>query len=698
MSGDSAITDAEQSAAAEAAEILRGALGPDATFRPGQLETIVDIVVGHRRVLLVQSTGWGKSFVYFIATAMLRRRGYGTTLLISPLLSLMRNQVAMAQRIGIRAADFHSGNSERHDDIVVALRDDEIDLLLVSPERLHNSTFRSEALKLLTSRPCLLVVDEAHCLSDWGHDFRPDYRLIANVLHGLPSTTPVLCTTATANDRVISDLIDQLGDGLRVVRGGLARASLRLSVVDLSSAEERLAWLATVVPTLPGTGIVYCLTVRDTRLVAEWLRQQGVDAVGYSGEDDPIERETIEQRLLGNAVKVVVATSALGMGFDKADLAFVVHYQAPGSVVAYYQQIGRAGRTLTDAPAILLRGAEDEEIQNYFISTAFPTRGDAEAVMALLEDRAGRVPLYDVLAVVNVRKSRLETMLKVLEAEGAVSRVRGGWERTLTPWTYDADHVERVTAQRRVEPDAMRRYGSTGTCLMQFLQQQLDDPVAKRCGRCDACTGQTVGVPLAPQLIAAALTFLRGQDLELKPRRQWPPGVPDRHGAISPEERLEVGRALSIYADAGWGRLVVDGKFQQGVFAEELVVASVTLIRERWQPAPWPMWVTCIPSTRHPTLVADFAARLAGRLGVPFVPCLRKERASRPQKEMENSTQQLRNVLGGIEITGSVRPEPVLLVDDIVDSGWTLTVAGTGLRAAGSGPVHPFVLAQARGQ
>jgi ATP-dependent DNA helicase RecQ len=459
----------EASVAREAQRLLDRAVGSSGTFRPGQLEAILDVVVLDRRVLLVQRTGWGKSFVYFIATALLRARGGGTTLLISPLLSLMRNQVEMARRMGVRAVDLHSANEGEHEAIVAALAANEVDLLLVSPERLRNAAFRASALPSITSRPGLIVIDEAHCLSDWGHDFRPDYRLIGRVLDTLPSSTPVLCTTATANDRVIADLVNQLGENLTVRRGVLARESLRLAVIELATRAERLAWLALTLPTLPGTGIIYCLTVRDTQVVAGWLRSKAIKAEAYSGEGDPVERAETERRLLANAVKVVVATSALGMGFDKHDLAFVIHYQAPGSVISYYQQIGRAGRALEDAPVILLRGAEDQEIQDYFIETAFPRREDAERVMSILEDRAVTVSTNALLAQVNVRRSRLEAMLKVLEADGGVIRVPGGWQRTLAPWTYDAERVESVTVQRRAEQQAMRAYGTTSECLMAYL-------------------------------------------------------------------------------------------------------------------------------------------------------------------------------------------------------------------------------------
>ena len=469
-------------------------------------------------------------------------------------------------------------------------------------------------------------------------------------------------------------------------------------MIELASQAEQLAWLALVIPTLAGTGIVYCLTVRDTQIVAGWLRTRGNHAVSYSGESDAAEREETEMRLLGNELKVVVATSALGMGFDKSDLAFVIHYQAPGSVISYYQQIGRAGRALDDAPVILLRGVEDEEIQDYFIETAFPRQEDAEDVMRLLDERGSPVPLNAILREVNVRRTRLEAMLKVLEAEGGVVQIGGGWQRTLSPWTYDADRVERVTAQRRAEQLAMRNYGTSSGCLMEYLQRQLDDASGHACGRCTMCSGWDPGVQLPPELIALALEFLYSRNLRLQPRRAWPPGLDKAHGRIPADELSEDGRLLCVHSDGGWGSLVKEGKFRQGQFADELVAASVELIRHRWDPAPRPEWATAIPSRTRPELVAGFVRRLAEALDIPFVPCLEKVRDIHPQKDMENSVQQARNVLGAFAVTGPVPSGPVLLVDDIVDSGWTLTVAGIALRRAGSGPVLPFALAKAAGK
>jgi ATP-dependent DNA helicase RecQ len=670
---------------------LRRLAGPDADFREGQLEAIAFLVEQRRRVLCVQRTGWGKSAVYFVATALLREQGSGPTLLVSPLLALMRNQVLAAHALGLRARTINSSNQEEWQPIAQELARDEVDLLMISPERLNNPGFRRDVLPDFVDRVGLLVVDEAHCISDWGHDFRPDYRRIAALLPTLGDDVAVLCTTATANDRVVADVEAQLqtdAGALLTLRGTLERESLRLEVVELPGSAERLAWLATHVPKLPGSGIVYCLTIRDVDLVTDWLRKQGVAAEPYSGDSDPEARPGVEARLLANEVKCVVATSALGMGYDKPDLGFVVHYQSPGSPIAYYQQVGRAGRKLDQAHAVLLRGFEDRRIQDYFINVAFPPEHRVREVLDMLESSDAPQSLPAIEQQVNVRRGRLEAMLKVLEVEGAVDRERSRWSRTAEPWEYDAERVERVTAVRRDEQKAMEDYARGEVCLMQFLRGTLDDPDAEPCGRCAVCTAPLFADPGPPELVREAVAFVRGRPVKFAPRKRW---IGARRGNVKKDELPEEGRALSYANDPGWGRRVVAQR-EQGAFDDELVEAARALI------AGWPTgagWVTAVPSRRAPTLVHDFAARLAHALELPFKPVVGTRRDAPPQSQMENSAQQADNVDGvfAIDPSATPSPEPVLLIDDLRASGWTLTEVSALLLRNGSGPVYPFVLA-----
>ena len=692
------MTVAEETFRSDALDLLRRLAGPGADFHEHQFEAVSDLVRDRRRVLCVQRTGWGKSAVYFLATALLRREGAGPTVLISPLLALMRNQIEAAQRLGIRAVTVNSTNREDWAAVRDRLEADTVDLLLISPERLNNPQFRETMLPLFISRVGLLVIDEAHCVSDWGHDFRPDYRRIRDVLAALSDNVAVLCTTATANDRVVGDVSAQLAIGaqpaqLTVYRGPLARASLRLETVTLPDPATRLAWLATWLGQLPGSGIVYCLTKRDTDVVARWLTAQGISAIAYSGEVGTDERVEAERRLLANEVKAVVATSALGMGYDKPDLGWVVHYQAPSSAIAYYQQVGRAGRGVGEAHVVLLRGAEDRAIQDFFIATAFPSQERVAEVLGLLEAADGPVSVPALQADVNLGRGRLEAMLKVLDVEGAVRREGSGWRVTGEPWAYDADRYEQVTALRRAEQRAMFSYGENGRCLMLALGAELDDPAAAPCGRCSVCTAPRFDGALDPALTRAATELLRSQPLVLTVRRQTPRTAGQAGKRLGPGLVLEEGRALARSGDGGWDPLVRSGR-AAGRFDDELVEACAELVRG-WSPRPAPQWIAAIPSLRSGVLVPDAGERLAQRLGIPFLPLIARVGDGPPQREMLNSAQQVANVRGQFRISGDVPATPGLLFDDLRSSGWTLAMVGAQLRTAGAPAVHPLVLSLA---
>jgi ATP-dependent DNA helicase RecQ len=679
--------------------LLRTLAGQAAVPHPEQLTAIQAVVADRRRVLVVQRTGWGKSAVYFLATRLLRDAGAGPTFLISPLLALMRDQAAAAERVGVRAASINSANVRDWRAIEDQIAADQVDLLLVSPERLNNPGFAARVLPLLTRQAGLVVVDEAHCISDWGHDFRPDYRRIAQILRTLGEGVPVLGTTATANARVVADVAEQLGHDTLTLRGPLDRASLILSTVALPSAAERLAWLAEQLPQLSGSGIVYCLTVPETRRVATWLQANGIDAHAYSGKDDPADRLVVEQVLAANACKAVVATSALGMGYDKPDLAFVVHYQAPDSPVAYYQQVGRAGRALDRAEVILLGGLEDRRIWEYFTTTAFPPRRLVDEVLELLDD-AEPLALAEVQRQVNLGQGRLDQLLKVLDVEGAVRRVDGGYLRGDPGWVYDADRYRRVTAARRAEQAAMLEYLTTDGCLMAFLRRQLDDPEladlddpdAAACGRCQRCTGHGPPATVDNQLVAAAIRFLRDQDVTLAPRRQRPAGAALGSRAIPETQRAEPGRALGEATDAGWGPLLADLLTRDQPLPHP-VIEGLTRLLGRWEWEQPPTWLTFVPSRTRPTLVGDLADHAGRLLGLPVHAVVQRVRPhARPQAELANSFHQYHNAHEAFAVTGTVPDGPVLLVDDVRGSGWTLTSVAGLLRDAGAGPVHPLTL------
>jgi ATP-dependent DNA helicase RecQ len=710
--------EAERAAVRECAEeVLRRLAGEHATLREDQWRAIEALTVDRRRVLCVQRTGWGKSAVYFVATALLRdgvaaqpgEPPAGPTVIVSPLLALMRNQVEAAARAGIRARTINSANLDEWSVIQHEIRAGEVDVLLISPERLNNPDFRDNVLPDLAATTGLLVVDEAHCVSDWGHDFRPDYRRLRTFLAGLPGRTPVLATTATANARVTADVADQLGDAL-VLRGTLERDSLRLAVLDLPDPAHRLAWLADHLDRLPGSGIVYTLTVAGATETADFLRSRGFAVASYTGQVDDAERRAAEQDLLDNKIKALIATSALGMGFDKPDLGFVVHLGAPPSPIAYYQQVGRAGRAVEHAEVVLLPGPEDAAIWRYFASLAFPPEDQVRSVLANLSlDRPMSTQALEPL--VDLRRNRLEMMLKVLDVDGAVHRSRGGWLATGEKWTYDTARLRRVAEARATEQRTMIEYAVTTDCRMEFLRRCLDDPEAAPCGRCDNCADPLFDAELSAASLASANAFLGRPGAEIAPKKMWPTGLTavglSLKGKIGPSEQIEAGRAVGRLSDLGWGNrlraLVADDAPDQSI-PDDLAAAVVEVLKawahgeDAWPQRP--AAVVAVGSRRHPLLVGSLAEHIAkvGRLRLlgSLTSTVTGDGGARG-----NSAQRVLALHEAFEVPAEVAsdlsalPGPVLLVDDLVDSGWTMTLAGRALRRAGAGAVMPLALAVA---
>ncbi|GAA5060217.1 ATP-dependent DNA helicase RecQ [Thermocatellispora tengchongensis] len=682
----------------EAEERLRALAGEHARLREDQWTAIRSLVLDRSRVLVVQRTGWGKSAVYFIATALLRELGEGPTVIVSPLLALMRNQIAAAERAGIHAATINSANPEEWEKIYAGVAEGVVDVLLVSPERLNNPDFRDQVLPELAESAGLVVVDEAHCISDWGHDFRPDYRRLRTLLDGLPPGVPVLATTATANARVTRDVAEQLGGETVVLRGPLERESLHLSVVRPAGAEQRLAWLAEKLRELPGSGIVYTLTVAAAQEIAAYLREQGHEVAAYSGQTEQAERLAAEQALLDNRIKALVATSALGMGFDKPDLGFVVHVGAPQSPVAYYQQVGRAGRGVERAEVILLPGAEDRDIWAYFGSLAFPPEPVVRRTLEVLAE-AGTLSTAALETRVDLSRTRLETMLKVLDVDGAVRRVKGGWQATGEPWAYDGERYARVAAERRAEQEAMLGYIATTGCREEFLRRHLDDDTAAPCGRCDNCTGDHRSAEVAEGAVRAAGERLRRPGVDIEARKQWPTGLADLSGRIKPEFGAEPGRALGRLTDIGWGNrlrgMLAEGAPDQPVPDE--VFAAVVQVLASWEWRQRPVAVVNVPSASRPRLVRGLAERLAqvGRLAYLGELGYRNG----PPGRQYNSAQRVQAIRATLAVptplAGALKAMdgPVLLVDDRVDTGWTMTMAAALVRHAGAPAVLPLALA-----
>ena len=714
-------SNAELRAAADAVLArLVGDVSGEARLREDQWRAIEALVADRRRALVVQRTGWGKSAVYFVATSLLRARGSGPTVIVSPLLALMRNQVEAAARAGIHARTINSANTEEWDAVQDEIAAGEVDVLLVSPERLNNPDFRDQVLPRLAAATGLLVVDEAHCISDWGHDFRPDYRRLRTMLADLPPSVPVLATTATANARVTADVAEQLGTGgssdALVLRGPLDRDSLSLSVLRLSDAAHRMAWLAEHLDELPGSGIIYTLTVAAAEEVTAFLRQRGHTVASYTGKTENADRQQAEEDLLANKVKALVATSALGMGFDKPDLAFVIHFQSPGSPIAYYQQVGRAGRGVEHAEVLLLPGREDEAIWTYFASLAFPPEDLVRRTLDILGHAEKPLSLPALEPLVELRRSRLETMLKVLDVDGAVKRVKGGWIATGKPWTYDAERYAWVARQRETEQQAMRAYASATDCRMEFLQRQLDDEAAKPCGRCDNCAGPRFAADTSEEALDAARVDLGRAGVEVEPRRMWPTGLPaigvDLKGRIPAGEQAASGRALGRLSDIGWGnrlRPMLAPQAPDGPVPDDVAKAVVDVLADwakgpgGWAPGapesgPRPAGVVTIASRTRPQLINSLGARIAEIGRLPLLGAVEYAGDAYPGSR-SNSAQRLKALDGALAVPPALASAlteaqgPVLLVDDYTETGWTLAVAARMLRRSGAQGVLPLVLA-----
>ena len=661
-----------------------------AEFREGQREAIDAIVNDKVRVIVVQRTGWGKSALYFVATHLLRQQGMGPSLIISPLLALMNNQIDAARKLGLRAYTINSANDLGLRELTELLESDQVDVLLISPERLANPEFAEKIMPLVGRRPGLIVIDEVHCISDWGHDFRPDYRRLGQLISRLPAGIPVLGTTATANDKVIADVSMQLGEGLPVFRGPLRREGLSLSVLDLPDRAARLVWIDKNLETLPGTGIIYCLTQRDVDTVAGYLERRGHKVARYrSGNDiDQDEKVLSLEKLLRNEIKAVVASTALGMGYDKPDVGFVIHFQSTDSLVGYYQQVGRAGRALETSFGVMMRGAEDKNIHNYFMKGTFPNEDTVDRILTVFESANGPLSTSAIEKQVNLRSGAIESTLKQLYVEGIVDRVKAKtYARTLKKWVYPRERVEQTLNSKRKNAELVGEYFGTSECRMRFLVNHLNDADSGDCGICDNCSGNKLVASFSPEDLFEAQRYLRREYLRIEPRiRNWD------NTTIQSSERLVEGRCLCKWKDGGIGDRIATEKQVDHLFSDEVVGFVLEMISE-WKMPEKPTWVTCVPSTKSGDLVPDVARRIAEKLSIPFLPVVSKVRATKAQKGMENSAHQGANVSGAFELVGDIPAGPVFLVDDLVDSRWTLTEVGRILRQSGSGNVYPLTLA-----
>lgn len=675
-------------------EILRESYGENAKFRDGQKEAIEAVVNGNR-TLVVQKTGWGKSLVYFLSAKLLKEKERdGITLIISPLLALMNNQIDSAQRLQLNVKTINSDNKDEWENIISEICDDNtVDALIISPERLANADFVKDCLDKIKNRVNLFVVDEAHCISDWGHDFRPDYRRIVKILQLLPGNVPVLATTATANDRVVNDIVAQLGENLVISRGELIRESLAIQVIKLQKKEDRLAWLAENIEKMPGSGVVYCLTKADCDLVTDWLNENNIKSEKYYADISKEGKAIILEKFQKNEIKVLVATVAFGMGYDKPDIGFVIHFQRPANIVSYYQQIGRAGRGMELAYAVLLCGEEDEHINQYFINSAFPTEKDMNIVVDFITGNPGK-SISEIKGALNVRANRVEKTLKYLNVGDDIYTEdvnrKKCYYKSAKKWKPDLERSEGITAIRYKEMQDMDEFTKQKGCYMEYIAEKLDDVNAKVCGKCSNCRGLFFDERVGAETVQRAQQFIKSKFGVIEPRKQFQDKT-----KIKPEFQFKDGIVLSNYADAGYGMAVQKGKYLDGYFSDELVDASVKILSEFIKNNNIE-WITPVTSKRHPKLVPDFAKRLADKLDIGYFEGIKKLDAEE-QKKFENSDGQYKNANDSFEII-QVKKENILLVDDMVDSRWTFTVCAMKMREMGSGDIYPFALANTAGR
>lgn len=654
-----------------------------AIFRDGQYEAI-ESVFTHKRSLVVQRTGWGKSLVYFMSTKINRENGAGFTIVISPLLVLMKNQFEAANKLGLNCCILNSETKDKRKIDIEGIKRNQYDLVFITPETLFSNEIYNE---LPNFRIGLFVIDEAHCISDWGHDFRLEYCKLNQVIKILPSQVPILATTATANNRVVADLEKQLGSNVYISRGCLHRESLAIQVLRMKDKAERYAWILKNINSLPGSGIIYCLTTNDCDYLAEFLSKNGILAESYHASLEQDRCQEIEKRFYHNKIKVIVATIKLGMGYDKEDIGFIIHFQRPANIVNYYQQIGRAGRNIDYANIFLMSGKEDEEIHDYFINTAFPTFEEAQEVVDLLENISD-LTLGFIQSRINIKKNRLAKTLIFLENEGIIFKDKSKYSRSTKKFVYNKDYYNSIIEIRRKEQEDMRKLIKNDICYSKFIINSLDDMTDIKCGKCSNCLGkEIISSKLTIDEKQKAAEYINSKTLAIIPRKQWATTSKTKQTKI--EFQNEIGICLSKYGDVGYGEIIKNCKTNKIDYPIEIVNRSVEVLKPLIKEHNI-KYATYVPSLRN-DMFAKFAKKVVAECGIKLIEPIKKV-SNWQQKTMQNSSHQCYNALISYEVNSALPKEPIILMDDMVDSKWTLTVCGYKLRENGCTAVYPFAL------
>jgi len=647
-------------------------------FYDEQWEAIQKLLKGER-VLMIQKTGFGKSLVFqFTATQL-----PGVSIVFSPLIALMRDQVNKLSKLGIPAAYInHTLTPEEKEDVLTKAQAGYYKIIYIAPERMEDIRSMNVIQRL---NPSMVVVDEAHCISVWGHDFRPNYRRIVNLIEFLPADRPVLACTATATEQVQSDIEKQIGKGITVQRGGLLRPNFHLNVIHAQSQEAKLIHIAGLVKKLPGSGIIYCGTKVETETYANWLRYKGIDAVYYNAGLDNDSRVMIEHALMENKHKCIVATNALGMGLDKPDVRFIIHTQIPQSPLHYYQEIGRAGRDGETTYIILYYNPEDEELPKAFIKGGRPSAYDYNKVIdALKESPLG---LHGVIKAVNLKQTAVSVILNDLIDQGIIISYTQG-RKKVYEYKYGAGELntepfEQLRSIKTGEFEKMKEYVQTRKCRMNFLQNYLGDNSSEKCMKCDNDRGMKIEARETDsglkEVEAFRETFFPILEVETKT------GI------------MTNGVAASYYGVTNVGSAIHRSKYENGGdFPDFLLRLSLKAFRKRFGNRRFDL-VLFVPPTESGDLVKNLAKKIANTLNFKLSEGLKKTRQTQPQKIFESAITKKDNVKDAFYIDENVTNKDILIIDDIFDSGTTIKEIGRILKAAGANSVAPLTIAKTVG-
>lgn len=640
---------------------------------------VIEKLLSGKRILFIEKTGYGKSLCFQFPALLFN----GTTIIFTPLIALMRDQVKKLRNLGISATCINSNQSNEENNFIIhEAKENKIKILYIAPERMENAEWLQTAREMKIS---MVVVDEAHCISVWGHEFRPSFRRIISVVNLLPMNFPVLATTATATKKVEEDIKTQIGKNITSIRGNLLRPSLNLRVVKVKSEDEKLIWIGENINKIKGTGIIYTGTHVNTEIYSKWLEYLNINATAYHAGLDPQSRKAIEKGLLENSYKCVVSTNALGMGIDKPDLRFIIHTQTPQSPIHYYQEIGRAGRDGKPALTILFfNHDEDLSLPLAFIENSKPSINKYNRVMRAI--RGERLGINQLINLTDIKKNQVDIIISDLIEQKIINEVLD--EKTKKfEYRYKAPELDesafaKLKESKLKDLDQMIAYIETSGCRMKFLCNYLDDKLENNCGKCDNDSGRHVIVTVA---------------------KEWGLKLKDFQNNYFPELEVESfntnltnGVAASYYGFSNVGNTLHRCKYQHGGdYPDFLLKQTLSAFKKHLSNYKFDLMLY-VPPTESKNLVKKFANKLSGELKIPISHNLCKNRKIKAQKIFQSTTSKSSNVKNCFEYNpeSEIKGKTILLVDDIFDSGATIKEIGRYLTGLGAKNIAPLVIAK----